>query len=581
MSNFYLRQFSWGLAGLALIGFVVLAAVGISRLLLRSNESKDIDLAGQTIVGASLVLLITIAWNFIAPVNAVLFWSLQGFGVSLLVNSFQGRRLGPLNLPIYIAILIATAVALRCILDGLSLQAQIDGYHYTMVNWMHSTRTPPGLANLDGRLGFNSSNLVVAAFLSSSPLGELALPFFNYLLLFALSFSSSRAICSNFLAFNTSPRKASDVYLAALIIPIVAYAFSIRGLFPPSSLSSDLPSLLIQLYTVYILFRVFESDTSSECGLWLAFFALAATLSVVIKLSAVAFYLGSFGYFLVFAWWRRALLISLVNYYRLWFCTFSLILLWLIRGAIFSGYILFPSLAMPLPVDWRVPYEFGSQLNSLIEHWGIMRYWQFFDSFASLQGFVSGQPLLFAVPALLLAIGVFSLIRRSISCRSYRCLLLTVLSSTFGSLVVWSASAPDPRFVLSLVWIWGLLAFQALAQDLDPSILLSSLIVITLFCGPVQRVIVEVVMFDRPVLFAAREAFWRTPPGPSGIFRFPVPTLRHLKTCGGVDTYTADYAWKAPLSTTDMHEPSSCLQYRDAHNNLAGFRIVQGCKCLS
>lgn len=579
MNNLYIRQFFWALAGLLFISLAILATIGLSRLLLRRNDAYKLDFSGQYMLGIALVLVIVLAWNLLGSVNPVLFWSLHVFGASVLVASLQRKKI--ILVTWFLPCLVGLVVASRCLLDGLSLQSQIDGYHYTMVNWLHATTTPPGLANLDGRLGFNSSNLVLAALFSSSPLAELSLPFLNYSLLISLAVASISSYQERFIDGDGWSKKISTLYAVSLIIPVVYFSFTIRGLFPPSSLSSDLPALLTQLYAIYVLIRLFEAGSRDARSFWFAVWALVAMLSISFKVSSAAFYVATFAGLCWPSWSRDAVFQSIPKFPRLWIGTFLLLGLWLLRGAMLSGYILFPSLSFPLPVDWRMPYELATQLNNIISRWGDMRLQQFLQDLSAPSRYFMGQVHAFVIPFSLSVVGSYSLFRKCRSSLLFRQLFCCLVISTLASLLVWILSAPDPRFVLSIAWIWGLLGWVALVQDVQVQGLLNYSLILVLIFAPIQRLLVEHLQFNRTIGLGLREVFWRTPPGPSGIYQFPNPVLTEVKTCGGAKVFLADYPWRAPLNTSDAHTSSSCLQPRVPGNHLAGFRYSKDCRCTA
>jgi hypothetical protein len=139
---------------------------------------------------------------------------------------------------------------------------------------------------------------------------------------------------------------------------------------------------------------------------------------------------------------------------------------WLGRGIMLSGYPLFPSTALAMPVPWRMPVKGVIEFQGEILRWArdpdpgsdpkkILKTWRWFPGWCER---VLAKKTHFAWPAQIGVAGSVSLVAFAICTatlrRNARSLLLLAIPIGVYSLF-WFFSAPDPRYFGSTMWIFA------------------------------------------------------------------------------------------------------------------------------
>jgi len=222
-------------------------------------------------------------------------------------------------------------------------------YGAPTVHWTETYPIVPGLTNLHPRFGFNCSTFLLFAAMDRGTWHGASQHLLSGLVMVALAGSVFSALCR---LVRDPRRSTADWFLATLIVLLLAWLVdAVNGM------STDFPANTLSLAAIAIVFRALVERVPPQ-RLALAMFLLAAT--VTLKLSTAVFAAGGWG---IAAWmlWtadRSPSTASEVRERRRLFLTgtalsVALIFPWLIRGAVLSGYPLFPSTAISLPVSWR------------------------------------------------------------------------------------------------------------------------------------------------------------------------------------------------------------------------------------
>jgi len=247
-------------------------------------------------------------------------------------------------------------------------------YGAQAIRWFSTYPLLPGLGNVLGQLGFNSSIFLCMAALNHGPWRDLTHHFFVGFLLAALSASiipaALRVFRGNRVSYSapgaTENKKvsASDWFPTFLFLPAAIWAATGKL----SGANTDLPTTVVCLAASFFLFRALaaapsplarHSERSEESlfaspQLSLLIAMLLFSLAVTFKLSSLVF---------AFTGW-------LVSFFALCFSptpqkkrfalaavilSAAIVLPWICRGLILTGYPFFPSTALGIPVDWKVP----------------------------------------------------------------------------------------------------------------------------------------------------------------------------------------------------------------------------------
>ncbi len=372
-------------------------------------------------------------------------------------------------------LLALSPIALWIANRALSGQMDFDSgfYHLSSIRWLNDYPIVPGLGNLHYRFAFNQSFFLFVAALNVYPIFDQGFHLANSLLLI-VAIAQCLALALKVLR---APKEVSPYRLfATFCLPILVY----RAIYSPfsadiSSPSPDLCIFVLQMVLALAFIRyVYEpfADEKSE-RLTVVFILTLAVVGVTSKLSFAAF--GTSVMLLTLMVWlvrhrdpgkRRAA----ITFAARALIGVGLVLggVWMARGAILSGYPLFPSSLGALPVDYRVPpairreaelwvYSFarqpGGDMDTVLGNWNWVNGW-----FARMHADLG--PYLFLIPFYVTLGSWFAAL--ILAAPRYLKRLLhhaPPLIPPAAAAIFWFLSAPDPRFIGSAFWIlalWGM-----------------------------------------------------------------------------------------------------------------------------
>lgn len=226
-------------------------------------------------------------------------------------------------------------------------------YHAQAIRWIEEYGVVPGLGNLHNRFAYNSASMPLHALFSFSWLFEQPLHSVNgFLCCFFVSF----ALISNKL-FTKHESRLSDI----LKCVIVVYVYMNRK--EISSVGSDIPAMLL---AIYVICKWSECSETREDIQSYGAVCLFTAWAVSLKLSVVTCMLLVLypAVILIREKKWKTILVDLVS---------GMIILvpWLIRNVIISGYILYPYAGIDLfDCDWKMPPELLDYDRKEIIVWG-------------------------------------------------------------------------------------------------------------------------------------------------------------------------------------------------------------------
>ncbi|MCX6156335.1 MAG: hypothetical protein NT007_19455 [Candidatus Kapabacteria bacterium] len=352
-----------------------------------------------------------------------------------------------------------------------TLSDDTNGYHAITIKWIENYPAIPGLTNIYHRLGFNNSWLITSAIFSFSFLGKMS---FNalgqFLLLFAIFYfitGVNRILSKDFRASN---------WMRLFFIPLTYFSFFYPHLGWIVSPSPDIPTTIF----LWVLFcNLLEISEVQKNG----YFSSSSVLILILISFLITIKLSSIPVFIVFAYIILRLVIEKKIKYSLILATgfFFIVLPWLLRYVILSGYLIFPFPSIDLfSFDWKVPIQSVINEKSGIENWAKWPAWfqkpanvefkdltfsKWYNIWFMNQSFQYLKIVLYGIP-IMLGISILFIVAKSVQTKNFikkhNLLLITYLTGIAGS-VYWFLSAPDLRFGWGFMFsTFALLAFQLL-----------------------------------------------------------------------------------------------------------------------
>jgi hypothetical protein len=592
-----------------LVLLVVLFGVGCLalRLLGRSVENAE-EMFTAFWVGWGVCIAGLQVWHLFAPIGPSTFAVIATAAVAGLAASRESLVRG--------AGFVGSAVRSRpresrwlVIVAGLALlwlanralgpitpQGDAGLYHVGTVRWLQAHAIVPGLANLDGRFGFNSASFLYLALLDLRP----GPPHFHHLgvpvLLIAFTLQSWMYLIQ---LVRRRERAEGHVFMGALwVMALVPYYFN-----EFASTSTDMPGLLLGfLLGIHTFKIVLQPLTARQLGFEAGLVIFYTAIGISTKLSFAFLGVGASAIaalcFLeqvreesgrgwlaeLRARFGQMLLIALM--------VSAILVPWLTRGVILTGYVAYPSqTAIHLDVDWKVDEAQVIMESDKIKMWArVQRYAPdaIDELMSSWSWFVPwlGRTLLradlFTYPWLLFGLACALQLRRP-RLESYEVrTALRFLTPPFIAIILWFVTAPAERFGGAIFWLVGagsmaILFHQLPAEDFKRKLVSWNLSLVALSC---VATLIASAAFSH-----TRYGWWLfVPPGSEAGFH-PIPAVesRARRTADGLTVYAPvritggsskwspkPFCWDVPLPCTRrLHDD---LVLRDVGNVANGFR---------
>jgi hypothetical protein len=429
-------------------------------------------------------------------------------------------------------------------------------YHFSSIQWANRLPLPPGLGNLHGRLAFNQSYFLFVAFLNSFPVVGFGHNLANSLLLAAAILTP----CEKSLRYQ--PRELFGL-LNRLLIPFTLFFCAMCHRSNPPFISSPTPDgavfaveiVLIALLLEFLArYRITEVDTNSTLVAIVCLAAVAITLKLSTLLFAGTIVVSAVTVAVRFRIRRWTTMLALA------FAAF-VILFWVMRAVIASGYLIYPIPSTGLPVDWKIPEHLVVDEVNSIGAWARLPYHPWREVIGSWNWIpawflrITDRPDTIAVLGLIcVTLAYFVLPRKASRQRPDSAIgsISVILGTGLFSLIFWFLSAPDPRFLGAVLWIvlLGVVGFVFDAVSLPQQIKLSQILLLLSW-------IAVVLCFGRNGLALTSST--------SGELAQSMtkPDLLKGITGSGLTIYTpalGDECWDAPLPCTPYFRPQLRLR---------------------
>jgi hypothetical protein len=520
--------------------------------------------------GVALIVAILQLYHFVRPIDPLIVYLLFALALAgLLWNYFlpfrtlyAGASSFALHFKLSNFFFVFLAFSIAAVIIAFRSAAPTEHYDTGLygaqaIRWFTTYPLLPGLGNVIGQLGFNSSVFLCIAALDQGPWRNFAHHLFVGFLLAAFFASILPAALRIFRGKDVS---STDWFFTLLFIP-AAIAAAMGKL---SGANTDLPTTIVCLVAAGMLFRALDSQTreslresvgtpsfaqqreGSSIQLSLVIAMLLFSLAVTFKISSLVFaFSGWIVSFVALCFsdaspLRKRLMTAAV------LISAAIILPWIARGLILTGYSFFPSTALSIPVDWKV-----SAANAQVQanfarsfaripqipladtqgfHW--LRPW-FRELIREREGFLI--PFFFALAGI-----VVVLFRISRERRPTQPHWLWLLLPSLAGLIFWFVEAPAIRFGEPILWTAAatLGAFAALA----------------LFDQPIKKRFVILTLLLLTAWAAHPRLLWNSYFRPSigvrTVLRLPQARVVSHRTSSGLTVYVpveTNQCWDAPL----------------------------------
>src|SRR6266481_4066656 len=555
---------TWAVIALALMG------VGSVVLELFVKDYYFLDAFWTGLAVSAVVLQI---WSLVLPVTASITLFLLVLGILGLTRNSSllwSRLLTAWQSSCSLFFLGATLALLLALRSCGPCEYYDTGlYGAPAVRWIQTFPAVPGLTNLHGRLGYNSSVFLCIAALGQGPWRDLGFHLFTGFLLAAL-WATLLPACARIL--RGAPASPADWFHCILAVPALFWTTRSRIV----GTQTDEPAAIVCLIAAGILFAdLCQTDRQGQSVRQPTRLVLAAALFTV----AVAFKEST----AVFAFLAWCLVV-----HRIWQTTvpprnrrlhlattllFSTVLLflWFARSIILSGYPLFPATPFAFPVPWKVPFSVAQWYALGVQSWGRGTDAHYLDTRGLrwvgpwLNHTLRNRPA-FQVPLAIafagLTIGLINRFRGGTRPRP-TCPWLSLLLPSLAGLLFWFVASPDPRFAQFAIWTaaatlgaWGIVSWDFQSQRSHFRPVLAVLFLSSIWC---------LISLGWREPFQTLRGVQQPPP-------LPKPALALSHTLSGLAVYVpaqGSQCWDAPLPCTPYFDES--LRLRDPSSLRWGF----------
>jgi hypothetical protein len=441
---------TWLLLGLLLAGLGTTVEAGVVAL---SRVREAPRLPAELWLGLAALLAYLQLWNVFFAVT----WAAGAVPLAIAVVglALRARRWRPPR-PGRRA-LVAGGVAGLAVLwlanhaIGKATDYDLGLYHLGFIEYAKHYATVPGLANVQIRLGASDPHLLLAAFLDRGPWSGAGWHLVDGLLVSLLVLELASRLARPAPAAPSFTRRVAWLLIPATMV-VVGAAVSYRLASPNLDLACF---VLVVAGMLYLADCVENGVRATPAVTSVALLAAASATRPLFWLSTAA---------------AVAILVAVAPRPRadprriasLCALPAALLVGWLTRQAILSGYPLYPVKLGALPVDWRVPASVVNYNNRLTSAWArwpghpadtVLASWHWVRGF----WFSAQEKSLDVIaPLALLACLLPAFAARGEGRATRRALrnpMLAVAVPSLVTLLIWFFEAPDPRFVLAPLWL--------------------------------------------------------------------------------------------------------------------------------
>jgi hypothetical protein len=447
-----------------------------------SKQNERYGLTDTFLLGMCFTLIPLSILSFWFPSNqyillsylllSIIYWALRKEHFGNILEQYQQRlqRFKTLQLIAFIIPVLAIMIAILWqvgVFDSLF-------YHQQNIRWNEEFAIVPGLGNMEHRFAFNSNYLLLSAVFSFRFLfGEAVYSLHVLVLVYVLCWILKEIFASGF-----------EIKRLLLLIVFTGYIFTFGY-----SLASTSTDAIPNIVSFYLISRLLLYPDSIKEKL--LFYVCIPIVLLTFKINILPLSLLSLVaiYYFFKAKQYKGITIALST-------AAIIVVLWLIRNVIISGYLIFPFSGIDIfTVDWKIPKSIATEEIDFIKSCAI----RIFDDILNqltLSGFSIESiknrliSVVFIVPVIISPFVVgYSLIRKKY--------LNKIIYLAYISLIliftVWYIGGPDPRFIGGALFVMFYFVIYLLLENKEEKhlkkagILIVGLFVVLMAAWPVVR----------------------------------------------------------------------------------------------
>ncbi len=520
------------------------------------------------ILGMFFVSIIATIFNFFLPLYPEIIFLILCGGL-IFAYTFRSLNITYLSLSDKIAI-FACSIIVFILIPFIWKNFYDTGlYHIAAMRWTLESPLTYGLANLHGRLGFNSLWTPLISIIDGFAI-ILNDPLFLLNGIMTVFFCSIVVMRSIRLYKEHKSFQFSDVFLLFSLIPIFLYGTNFIN-----SASPDYAIIILTLFILYLYLYAYENQKYLKNIFILAF--LLSVFALTIKISAIILCICTVGS-LIFIVFRRHHFFLFKNsitpfveditkiiktHYTPLLLMFLILLIWLTRGIILSGYAIYPFPWTGIHhLPWTVPLSLaqgeqeaviGWARNPGPDHLSSLHDWTWVPKwFAN-----SGKHLFIPIITLLVSVAILLVYKFHFKLSFIKKgPFLHILFISIIGVIFWFLTAPDPRFGYGVIFglslgflAWG--GFQYISKDIPFKFNIRQLLL-------VYSVLL--------IIGGATVYYVSTQHNEPTKLEFPHPEVDIKYTYEGYSIYTpkdGDQLWNSPLPNTPYFQKNISFRYQE------------------
>jgi len=582
--------------GIILITWCVIisALIGVGLLCIRKFLPGRISfqhLLAAFWAGFSVALGLCQIWHLMWPATAwiwLVIFLLGAMGFFLcrrqILQWLIALKHDPITAAVASVCLLIISVRISILATHAVMLSDTGLYHFPAMQWNHAYAIVPGLANLHSRFGFNSSLFAYAASLSDGIWSARPHHITNgplFVMIFGISiFSLARIV-------RRRSMSCADVFGALLALPVVYFVNRFRY---PSSLGPNIVVLLMVFAGTWLAIismrRKANRPGDSRCAFLCTILVLSAAVTVKLTIAPIAFAMWLLMMYWIFFHAENFALSSRARFLGLTISISSLLIVpWLVRGVILSGYPLYPSRVFGVNVSWRAPeiqaeidYEWTQNYsrgiyNPIVSGGEWIESW--IDAVLKEHSFSIVLPVLLSVFSLIVILLCTLVVNRNnrvkIETRYF-----WLIGIVLVAIITWFLTAPDTRIgvgycLLLLCVTWSVVA-TFMSQRSPGWIRTLVILIVGLFLASEMLSLPSTKPFNNLDRLDIAGSSKLSRILNAGVAPMPKIEMRKFITDSGLVLSVPirwNFVWDAPLLSTP--HPTAGLRLRDGDDISAGF----------